>query len=329
MTSSGTSTSTFRAPDLQSPTPTPQPIVNLVISMKNVQLSLFSINNQLTNTLSFLKNAIASAVGVAPPFVSIRRIRDMTFPLTPSLVWTNPLFAGDAFPDRRRLQGGPLSGSVSIDIQIRVLTTVTASKLSATLLSSTTKLETDISQSLINQGLPISTAQFSVTVEPFTNARESVTFDSPTSKSTFPLEIAAPVFTVVGAFLATVIFTGCYIFKRRFSSKIAPEEEFVARHHTSSGLVSNDEQLRFPSKSSHNKSRNEDPNFTVARIGADFDTSSANVGERIDALKAQQEASLQERIAQREVLKARVARKKAEEYKELLEQREQATLTSK
>ena len=40
----------------------------------------------------------------------------------------------------------------------------------------------------------------------------------------------------------------------------------------------------------------------------------------MEALKAQQEAATQERIAQREALKARVARKKADEYKKLVQQ---------
>jgi hypothetical protein len=65
-------------------------------------------------------------------------------------------------------------------------------------------------------------------------------------------------------------------------------------------------------------SRVEDPNLAVARIGAEYDTSSAIMGDKMDALKAQQEAATQERIAQREALKARVARTKADEYKSLL-----------
>ena len=75
-------------------------------------------------------------------------------------------------------------------------------------------------------------------------------------------------------------------------------------------------------ESTHSQSiSSQDTNLAVARIGAEYDTSSAIVGDKMDALKAQQEAATQERIAQREALKARVARTKADEYKKLVDQR--------
>jgi sugar lactone lactonase YvrE len=325
-TSSRTSTSTLRAPDLQSPSPSPQPIVNVALSLKNVQLSLFTNNDQLTTTLLSLATAASSAAGVAPSFVSTRRISDVTFPLTPSVIWTNPDFAGDVFL-QRRLQGGPSSiGSVSIDIQIKVLTTASASTLSSTLASSTSKLATDISQSLLNQGSPLSTATFSVSVEPFTGSSGNV--GVLTAGNTSPpltqslLEIALPSF-VTGALFSAFICVTCYFFKRRSSSAIAPEEEDTQISQSNNWSVSVD---RAESKHSQQqqKSRNEpntdEPDLIVAKIGADHETSKTIVGDKMEALKAQQEAATQERIAQREALKARVARKKADEYKKLVQQ---------
>jgi hypothetical protein len=280
----------------------------------------------LTTTLLSLATAVSSAAGVAPSFVSTRRIRDVTFPLTPSVIWTNPDFAGDVFL-QRRLQGGPSSiGSVSIDIQIKVLTTASASTLSSTLASSTSKLATDISQSLLNQGSPLSTATFSVTVEPFTGSSGNV--GVLTTGNTSPpltqslLEIALPSF-VTGALFSAFICVTCYFYKRRSSSAITPEEEDTIPQ-SNNWNVSVD---RAESKHSQQqqKSRSEpntddEPNLIVAKIGADHETSKAIVGDKMEALKAQQEAATQERIAQREALKARVARNKADEYKKLIQQ---------
>ena len=67
-------------------------------------------------------------------------------------------------------------------------------------------------------------------------------------------------------------------------------------------------------------SQHEDPDLKVAQIGANYDTSTALIGDKMEALRAQQEAAMQERIAMREAVKARVIRKKADEYKLLVEQ---------
>lgn len=292
------------------------------------------IDEQLKNTISFLATAVSSAVGVAPSFISARRIRDVTFPLTPTVIWTNPQFAGDVFPVRRRLQGGQTMGSVSFDIQIKVLTTAAASALSTTLASSTTKLATDTSNSLLNQGSSLSTALITVSVEPFTGATGNTGSSGVTSNgNSFQpstqslLEIAAPSF-VGGILFSAIVFVTCYIFKRRSSSSIKPEEEVSTQEGNATDRSTNwsvsldrEESTHSQSKSINDKSRVEDPNLAIARIGAEYDTSSATVGDKMDALKAQQEAATQERIAQREALKARVARTKADEYKKLIEQR--------
>jgi hypothetical protein len=281
----------------------------------------------LTTTLLSLATAASSAAGVAPSFVSTRRIRDVTFPLTPSVIWTNPEFAGDVFL-QRRLQGGPSSiGSVSIDIQIKVLTTASASTLSSTLASSTSKLATDISQSLLNQGSPLSTATFSVTVEPFTGSSGNV--GVLTAGNTSPpltqslLEIALPSF-VTGALFSAFICVTYYFYKRRSSSAIAPEEEDTQIPQSSNWSVSVSRAESQHSQQQQNSrsepNADDEPDLIVAKIGADHETSKAIVGDKMEALKAQQEAATQERIAQREALKARVARNKADEYKKLIQQ---------
>jgi hypothetical protein len=325
-TSTRTSTSTFRVPDLRSPSSSPQPIVNIAISLKNVQLSLFTNNDQLTTTLLSLATAVSYAVGVAPTYVSTRRIRDVTFPLTPSVIWVNPEFAGDVFQVQRRLQGGPSSliGSVSIDIQIKVLTAASASKLSSTLASSTSKLATDLSLSLLNQGSPLSTAQFSsITVEPFGNAGVITTGNTSPPLTQSLLEIALPSF-VTGALFSAFICVTCYIYKHRSSTAIAPEGEDTQipqsnNWNTSLGRAELKNSLQHQKPISE-PNADDELNLIADKIGAQHESSMTIASDKMEALKAQQEAAIQERIAQREALKARLARIKADEYKKLVQQ---------
>jgi len=119
------------------------------LAFKKLKLSLFSdISDEKSSTLLSLSIAVSSAVGVSPSAVSIRRILDVTFPLSPRVLWTNPNFAGDDFSRaRRRLQGGSNStGSVSVDMQIKLVDTAAASSLSTTLSSSVSKLADDVKQ---------------------------------------------------------------------------------------------------------------------------------------------------------------------------------------
>jgi len=103
-----------------------------------------------------------------------------------------------------------------------------------------------------------------------------------------------------------------------FSTRVAQLNVAAGRSTNWNISLDREESTHSQSKSINDKSRVEDPSFAVARIGAEYDTSSALMGDKMDALKAQQEAATQERIAQREALKARVARTKADEYKSLL-----------
>jgi hypothetical protein len=116
----------------------------------------------------------------------------------------------------------------------------------------------------------------------------------------------------------------CHIYKRRSSSAIAPEEEEDTVPKSNNWSVSVDtaesEHSQQQQKSRSEPNTDDEPDLIVAKIGAEYETSKAIVGDKMEALKAQQEAATQERIAQREALKARVARKKADEYKKLVQQ---------
>ena len=169
---------------------------------------------------------MSSAVGVSPSAVSIRRILDVTFPLSPKVLWTNPNFAGDDFSrTRRRLQGVSNStGSVSVDMQIKLIDTAAASSLSTSLSSSVSKLADDVKQSLAIQGSPLSEAEIAVTVQPF----YSTTLDNNKSESSpsslYLIAISASTF-VAGVILATTITAIClyYKFKRRSEARVVPE----------------------------------------------------------------------------------------------------------
>ena len=329
-TASCTSTSTFRVPDLNSPTPSPRPIVNVVILLKNIQLSLFTSNDQLSTTLTSLTIAVSSTVDVPPSSISFRRIRDMTISSIPSIIWVNPQFAGDMFP-ARRLQVSSSTGSVSIDIQIQVRTTLIASTLSERLSSVTDKLATDIQQSLMKQGSPLSSGQITVTIEPF-----EVTSTSSRATS-FPIEIVTliSISAVVILFSIIIVLVVVSFFKRK-SSTIIPEEIVSASkkeddhnprplsNNWSTSIDENESSLYSSQSTIQSKtslsSQHEDLDLKVAQIGANYDTSTALIGDKMEALRAQQEAAMQERIAMREAVKARVIRKKADEYKLLVEQ---------
>jgi hypothetical protein len=329
-TASCTSTSTFRVPDLNSPTPSPRPIVNIVILLKNIQLSLFTSNDQLSTTLTSLTIAVSSTVDVFPSLISFRRIRDMTISSIPSVIYVNPQFAGDMFP-ARRLQVSSTTGSVSIDIQIQVRTTLIASTLSERLSSVTDKLATDIQQSLMKQGSPLSSGQITVTIEPF-----EVTSTSSRATS-FPIEIVTLISISAVVFLFSIIIVLVVVsFFKRKSSTIIPEEIVSASkkeddhnpiplsNNWSTSIDENESSLYSSQSTIQSKtsllSQHEDPDLKVAQIGANYDTSTALIGDKMEALRAQQEAAMQERIAMREAVKARVIRKKADEYKLLVEQ---------
>lgn len=312
-TASGTSTSTLRKPDLQSSTPSPRPIVNVALTFEKVQLSLFysGSNDQI---LTSLVKAVASAVGAAPAFVAIRRVRDFTYPLTPTIIWTNPLFAGDTFNSRRLTEKRSLQsgmGSVNIDFQITLTSNAAAASLTSNLAKSTAKLTVDIKQALVDDSSPLSSSQISATVEPYTGGGSSNDGGSSTPLTGIIIPVAAGVVLVV----SIVIGYTCYRIKKQHSSTVAVAPEDVTKpteRQTSMSRSSNWTAMSTTGSSV-------DARVTVERVLADHEINEAEMMDNLASVKAMQEANLQERIAQREVMKARVARKKAEEYKALKE----------
>ena len=224
-TRSGTTTATRKPIDLESPSPSSRPIVNVAFSLGNVQLSLFTSNTDQSSTLSSLATAVSAAAGVQPSFVSIRRIRDMTFPLSPIVIWINPQHAGDVFPARRQLQGGSLSsstGSVGVDVQINVQNIAAASTLSSTLASSSTKLAIDVYQSLVTQGSPLSSATISAKVEVFIVPTSSGDIGKASDNSLTAYQASLATVVVIA-----VIAIGFMHYKHRKTSVVgvAPHEE--------------------------------------------------------------------------------------------------------
>jgi hypothetical protein len=138
--------------------------VQIVFSLRNVQLSLFSDPAYQVSTLGSLTTAVASASGVVQNLVSIRRVRDISNPSFPTIVWINPQYAGDVFPARRRLSA---LGAVSIDTQITLFSNVVAASMSASLSSSSAKLASDVKMSLVNQSSPLSSSQIEAVVQPY------------------------------------------------------------------------------------------------------------------------------------------------------------------
>ena len=286
-TASGTSTSTFQFPDPQSPTPTPRPIVNVALSMANVQLSLFRGNAaQLSSTLTSLEIAVSSAAGVDPSSVSIRRVRDISDPFVPIVIWTNPQYAGDVFPARRRLQGGS-TGSVSIDIQIKTVNNAAASALSASLVASSKKLASDIQESLITQGSPLSTSQIIATVEPY----ERSLSENASSSSSQTTAIGVTVPLILGAIAVTSYLWFRYKkLKHKSLSAIAPEELIAKKEEINGNKINGDDDP------SHLESLSQQEDATEL------------VNDLKLALKAQQEANMHERMYQLKALKAKVAK---------------------
>jgi len=201
--------------------------VNVAFALSNVQLSLFTASSEQSATLSSLATAVSAAAGVSPSFVSIRRVRDMTFPLTPVVIWINPQFAGDEFPARRRLQGGASStGSVGIDVQINVPNTAAASTLSSSLASTSTKLATDVYQSLVTQGSPLSSASISAKVEVFTAASGGETTKTGESISVSAIAYPAAIAVILVAAAVAIGVMYCKLIRKSHSViAIAPSDD--------------------------------------------------------------------------------------------------------
>jgi len=225
-TTSGTSTSSYRQPDMKSPSPSPRPIVQIVFSLSNVQLSLFTDPIQQSSTLEALSIAVASAAGVASNLVTVRRVRDISNPSSPIVIWTNPQFAGDVFPARRRLSA---LGSVSFDSQITLNSNSAASSMSASLSSTTSKLAADVKTSLVNQGSPLSSAKIEASVQAYPDVLPPPSRDLFTTlMSTSNINVAVSItisFLTLSLLISIFYYCRLCFNKRRYRKTVAPAPE--------------------------------------------------------------------------------------------------------
>jgi serine/threonine protein kinase len=154
-----------------------------------------------------LIGAVAGAVGAAPSVVAVRRVRDVTYPLTPALVFLNPDFAGDSFPTptpqvqlRRQLQRRRLSGTgaISLDVRVTLGSLASAASLSSALAAASSTLAAKMASTLAAAGwaAPTTAAQITVAVQPFPYIAAAA--------SGAPAE-ALPVPLVAGAAAAAVV----------------------------------------------------------------------------------------------------------------------------
>ena len=165
-----TQTASFRPADPGAPTPTPRPIVNIALLLSSVDPSLFR-GAQQAATLVALTTAMSLATGIDAASIAVRRMRDITYPLAPVVVFVNPNFAGDEFPARRRLGSG--AGIVSVDVQLQLANNGAAAALATRLASASLTLAESVRGALLAQGSAQGTAlgdaTIAATVQPYEN----------------------------------------------------------------------------------------------------------------------------------------------------------------
>jgi hypothetical protein len=202
--------------------------VQIVFSLSNVQLSLFTDPVQQTSTLDSLIKALASAAGVSSSAVSVRRVRDVSNPSLPKTIWTNPQFAGDVFPARRRLSA---LGSVALDSQITLNSNTAASSMTSSLSSASSKLAADVKASLVDQGSPLSSSTIAAAVQPYpgsTNAGSGSKDLFSTLMSTSNLNVAVSITIAVlslSCLMASYYHCRLCVNKRRYRKRVAPSSE--------------------------------------------------------------------------------------------------------
>jgi len=202
--------------------------VQIVFSLSNVQLSLFTDPVQQTSTLDSLIKALASAAGVSSSAVSVRRVRDVSNPSLPKTIWTNPQFAGDVFPARRRLSA---LGSVALDSQITLNSNIAASSMTSSLSSASSKLAADVKASLVDQGSPLSSSTIAAAVQPYlgsTNAGSGSKDLFSTLMSTSNLNVAVSITIAVlslSCLMASYYHCRLCVNKRRYRKRVAPSSD--------------------------------------------------------------------------------------------------------
>ena len=193
-----------------------------------MQLSLFTDPVQQTSTLDSLIKAVASAAGVSSSAVSVRRVRDVSNPSLPKTIWTNPQFAGDVFPARRRLSA---LGSVALDSQITLNSSTAASTMTSSLSSASTKLAADVKASLVDQGSPLSSSTIAAAVQPYpgsTNAGSGSKDLFSTLMSTSNLNVAVSITIAVlslSCLMASYYHCRLCVNKRRYRKRVAPSSD--------------------------------------------------------------------------------------------------------
>ena len=193
--------------------------MNLALALAGVDATLFDAAHEAASTAA-LSAAISAATGVPAAAVSVRRVRDVSNPAAPVVLYINPQYAGDAFPARRRLQQRRLPGgaaTVSVDAQILQANNSDAAALSAKLASGTTFAS--IVQGALT-GSPFAGAQVAASVQPYPVAGSGAPAASGAAGATLAVGAAAGAVIVL---IAGAVFM--YRAKRLRDTAVAPEAD--------------------------------------------------------------------------------------------------------
>ena len=191
--------------------------------MEGVNITLFTGEQQGASIASLI-TAASAALRAAPAAVSVRRVRDMTFPQTPGILYINPQFAGDTFPARRQLRVLQSSstglGAISLDVQATLPTNAAAAALSVAIATAPTLFAESFTRSLVGQGSPLAGAQAGVRVQPYPGTEGAIAGSSTTGTAPLALTAGAAVATIA---VLAVCGGLCYrAAQRRNATKIAP-----------------------------------------------------------------------------------------------------------
>lgn len=145
-------------------------VINIGLFLAGIDLDLFDATHEAA-VVSALIAALAAAANVQAASVAVRRVRDVSDPAAPVLLFANPLFSSDTYARRLRLEARRLLvGSVAVDLQIVVASSAAAASLGASLAAGPLSLAADIAASLSNQGSPLAaTTQLTATVQSYPN----------------------------------------------------------------------------------------------------------------------------------------------------------------
>jgi hypothetical protein len=220
------STVSVTANAASSASPLPLPVIDIGLALSGIDLSLFD-NVRKASSANNLSAAVALAARVPAASVTVRRVRDVSDPAAPVVIYSsssssNPLSSSDAYMQRRRRLR---SGSVQVDLQILLPSTAAASALGAALAAAPQLLAASIAEALSSQGSPLAASLLvTATVQAFPNAGATAS-----TSSAPPFPAVAAVAAVIIAFGAIVLITvwigrNSYLRRRREVS-VAPEAQ--------------------------------------------------------------------------------------------------------